>query len=186
MPIERCVENAGSGHARFNHIEASRGMKRCRAESAFSQQAVILLLGTFSTAGAPKHIQVAHDMRPVLIADARRFRHQSFHQQKFPILWQGLVAIPQNDAAALVIPIVNHTFQDDGVRPGRNRLKEIAGEESSTVGDCQSIKMPIGSLGASGKIENGPRIFGYFFATAPMSSPEPPPTSIKCEMAPKS
>src|SRR4030095_15585409 len=33
-PIRRSAENAGSADARFNHIEASRGMKRCRAEPA--------------------------------------------------------------------------------------------------------------------------------------------------------
>ena len=89
------------------------------------------------------------------MAGARRFRHQSFHQQQCPIFGKGLAAIPQNDATALVVPIVDHAFQDDGVRPGWNRLKEIAGEEAGTVGDSQAIKMMVGDLGASGKIENG-------------------------------
>src|SRR5258705_12535125 len=70
------------------------------------------------------------------------------------MLWAGLAAIPQNDATALVVPIVNHAFQDDGVRSGWNRLKEIACEEASTVGDSRPIKMMVGDLGASGKIEN--------------------------------
>src|SRR5260370_11203225 len=129
-------------------------MKRCRAESGFRKQAVVLIFGALSTARAPEHIQVADGISPVLFADAGRFRHQSFHQQECPIPWQGLPTIPQNDATALIVPIVNHAFQDDGVRPGWNRLKEIACEEASTVGDSQPIKMMVGNLGASGKIEN--------------------------------
>src|SRR6266446_2935988 len=129
-------------------------MKRRRTEPTFPQQAMVFIFGTFSTARAPEHIQVAQGMRPVLVADARRFRHQSFHQQECPILWQGLAAIPQNDATAPVAPIVNHTFQDDGIRPGGNRLKETPCKEASTAGVPKSIKMTVGDRGASGEGES--------------------------------
>src|SRR5437762_11405402 len=36
-----------------------------------------------------------------------------------------------------------------------NRLKEIPGQEASTVGDFQPIKMTVGDLGASWEVENG-------------------------------
>src|SRR5260370_38731582 len=70
------------------------------------------------------------------------------------MLWQGVAEILENDGTGLIVPIVNHTFQDDSVRHGWNRLKEIACEEGGTVGDSQAIEVMVGGLGASGKIEN--------------------------------
>src|SRR5260370_27433250 len=71
------------------------------------------------------------------------------------MLWQGVAEILENDAISLIVPIVNHTFQDDSVRHGWKRLKEIACEEGGTVGDSQAIEVMVGGLGAPGKIENG-------------------------------
>src|SRR5260370_19366927 len=71
------------------------------------------------------------------------------------MLWQGVAEILENDGTALIVPIVNHTFQDDSVRHGWNRLKEIACEEGGTVGDSQAIEVMVGGLGAPGKIANG-------------------------------
>jgi len=161
-------------------LKASRGMKRS-GESRFREQAVVLLSCALDRP-TPKHIQVAHDMGPVLVVTPGDAASVAPPAAVPSFATPG--AIPQNDATALVVPSWI-SFQDDGVRPDGNRLKEISGAEAGTVGDSQRIKMMVGNLGASGRSKTVPRIFGYFLPRRHISSPEPLPTSIKCEMPAK-
>ena len=130
---------------------------------------MIFLLRALETSRATKHIQVAHCVRFVLIFDTQRVRHDSFDQQQCPMARQSLATIFEDCTTSCVIPVVNYTFEDDGIGDRWNRFEEVASQEARPITDAHTLKMFVRCCGAPGKIKNRP----------PISSPDPPPTSIR-------
>ena len=110
-------------------------------ESGGIKQAAKLFFRSLKASRAAEHIQVAHRLLPVFVADARKFRHYSFDQQQFPVLGQRSAAIFKNFQAALIVPIVNDTFHDDGICAGGDRLEEITRQKFGATTEAHAIQM---------------------------------------------
>ena len=65
---------AASTGSRLDHAESSGRCDGCLAKTTLFEQTTILVFGALAAARATEHVQVAHRMCPVHVADVRRFR----------------------------------------------------------------------------------------------------------------
>ena len=75
-------------------------------------------------------------MRLVLIRSCRHFRHDAFDEQQNSVRRQRRVTIPQDEAAALVVPVVNNAFENNRIGDGWNCLEEVTRQEACPVGNA--------------------------------------------------
>src|SRR5215212_6995326 len=68
---------------RLNHTEHACRMDCQLLEAGIVKQAVILFFRSLKPSGPAEHIQVAHRLVPIFVADPRKLRHYSFHKQQF-------------------------------------------------------------------------------------------------------
>ena len=90
------------------------------------------------------------------------------------------MAISKDGQTKLIIPNVNDAFHNDGVSDRWDGSEEVANHEFGPITDANLIQMLCCGLSAARQIKNGcSEECGYCLATAPMSSPEPPPISMR-------
>src|SRR6266851_2316898 len=99
----------------------------------------VFLFGALESARAAKHIPVAHSVRPALVFDGWRFRHYPFDQQQAPTFRKRLATILEDHRTAFIVPIMNHTLEDNGVGDGRNRIEDIARQEARPITDAHAF-----------------------------------------------
>jgi hypothetical protein len=98
-----------------------------------------IAFGSLESARAAKHIQVAHCVRPVLVFDGWQFRHYPFDQQQAPTLRKRSVTFLEDHRTAFIVPIMNHTLEDNDVGDVRNRIEEIARQEARPITDAHAL-----------------------------------------------
>jgi hypothetical protein len=81
------------------------------------------------------------------------FRHGSFDQEKPSVRRNGTTTTAKNGRALLVIPVVQHSFEQIGISTYRYRLKEIASDELATISWERLGQIGLGALDDVRQIE---------------------------------